>query len=190
MSRIGFIGLGIMGAPMAAHLVAAGHEVIGYDVVRKGVDALVAAGGSAAAGVPEAVGGAEIVVTMLPQDEHVEAVYFGSDGVLAHAAHGTLCIDFSTIRPETSIKVAEAGANAGCGYWTRRSAAARRVRRTPFCRSWSAAPRPTSPRRPRSSRRSGRPPNGSGSAVRASTSRPPTSSSSAAPSRWSPRRSC
>jgi 2-hydroxy-3-oxopropionate reductase len=113
MSRIGFIGLGIMGAPMAAHLVRAGHDVTGYDVVPKGVDALVAAGGSAASGVPGAVAGAEIVVTMLPQDEHVEAVYLGPDGVLENAAPGALCIDFSTIRPETSARVAEAGRERG-----------------------------------------------------------------------------
>ncbi|QKG25806.1 2-hydroxy-3-oxopropionate reductase [Actinomadura verrucosospora] len=113
MSKIGFIGLGIMGAPMAAHLIRAGHDVTGYDVVAKNVDALVAAGGSAADGVPAAVAGADVVVTMLPQDEHVEAVYFGPDGVVENAAPGALCIDFSTIRPETSIKVAEAGRERG-----------------------------------------------------------------------------
>lgn len=113
MSRIGFIGLGIMGAPMAAHLVAAGHDVAGYDVVRKGLDALVAAGGTEASGVAEAVADAEVVVTMLPQDEHVEDVFFGAAGILESAKPGTLYIDFSTIRPETSIRVAEAGAERG-----------------------------------------------------------------------------
>ncbi|GAA1538450.1 2-hydroxy-3-oxopropionate reductase [Actinomadura kijaniata] len=113
MSRIAFIGLGIMGAPMAGHLVRAGHEVTGYDVVPKGLDALVAAGGTAADSTAEAVSGAEIVVTMLPQDEHVESVYFGDGGVLANAKPGTLCIDFSTVRPETSIRVAEAGRERG-----------------------------------------------------------------------------
>ncbi|WP_067812395.1 2-hydroxy-3-oxopropionate reductase [Actinomadura kijaniata] len=113
MSRIAFIGLGIMGAPMAGHLVRAGHEVTGYDVAPKGLDALVAAGGTAAAGTAEAVSGAEIVVTMLPQDEHVESVYFGDGGVLANAKPGTLCIDFSTVKPETSIRVAEAGRERG-----------------------------------------------------------------------------
>ncbi|MFC6878684.1 MULTISPECIES: 2-hydroxy-3-oxopropionate reductase [Actinomadura] len=113
MSRIGFIGLGIMGAPMAAHLVAAGHDVTGYDVVRKGLDALVAAGGTEASGVAEAVADAEVVVTMLPQDEHVEDVFFGAAGILENAKPGTLYIDFSTIRPETSVRVAEAGAERG-----------------------------------------------------------------------------
>lgn len=113
MSTIGFIGLGVMGSPMAVHLVRAGHDVTGYDVVPKGVDALVAAGGSAASGVPGAVAGAEVVATMLPQDEHVEAVYFGPDGVLENAAPGALCVDFSTVRPETSARVAEAGRERG-----------------------------------------------------------------------------
>ncbi|MQY03304.1 NAD(P)-dependent oxidoreductase [Actinomadura macrotermitis] len=111
MSKIAFIGLGIMGAPMAAHLVRAGHEVTGYDVAPKGLDALVAAGGSAAGDVAGAVAGAEIVITMLPQDEHVEEVVFG--GLLDAAGPGALYIDFSTIRPETSIRVAEAGRERG-----------------------------------------------------------------------------
>ncbi|MFI6522920.1 2-hydroxy-3-oxopropionate reductase [Spirillospora sp. NPDC050679] len=111
MSNIAFIGLGIMGAPMAAHLVRAGHQVVGYDVVPKGLDALVAAGGTAAADIAEAVAAAEIVITMLPQDEHVEEVFYG--GLLDNAKPGTLYIDFSTIKPETSAKVAEAGAERG-----------------------------------------------------------------------------
>ncbi|MCP2339983.1 2-hydroxy-3-oxopropionate reductase [Actinomadura rupiterrae] len=111
MSTIGFVGLGIMGAPMARHLVAAGHDVTGYDVAPAGLDALVAAGGHAASGVAEAVAGAEVVITMLPQDEHVEEVFFG--GILESAKPGALCIDFSTIRPETSQRVAAAGRERG-----------------------------------------------------------------------------
>ncbi|HEX2313656.1 MAG TPA: NAD(P)-binding domain-containing protein [Thermomonospora sp.] len=113
MSTIAFIGLGIMGAPMAGHLVKAGHDVTGYDIVQAGIDRLTESGGKGAGSVAEAVTGAEIVVTMLPQDEHVESVVFGDGGVLAHAAPGTLYIDFSTIRPETSVRVAEAGRAAG-----------------------------------------------------------------------------
>ncbi|GAA2572595.1 NAD(P)-binding domain-containing protein [Actinomadura fulvescens] len=119
MSRIAFIGLGIMGGPMAAHLVRAGHDVTGYDVVQAGVDRLVAAGGTGASSVAAAVAEAEIVITMLPQDEHVEAVVFGDGeggadgGVLRSAKPGVLLIDFSTIKPETSIKVAAAGRELG-----------------------------------------------------------------------------
>ncbi|MFC4906023.1 2-hydroxy-3-oxopropionate reductase [Actinomadura gamaensis] len=113
MSTIGFVGLGIMGAPMARHLVAAGHEVTGHDLSPRGVDALVAAGGHAASGVAEAVAGAEVVITMLPQDEHVEEVFFGPGGILESAKPGALYIDFSTIRPETSQRVAAAGRERG-----------------------------------------------------------------------------
>ena len=113
MSKIAFIGLGIMGSPMAGHLVAAGHDVTGYDVVPAGVEKLVAAGGKAAVNVAEAVADAEIVITMLPQDEHVESVAYGEGGIFANAKDGVLYIDFSTIRPETSIKLAEAGRERG-----------------------------------------------------------------------------
>ncbi|KAB2343258.1 NAD(P)-dependent oxidoreductase [Actinomadura rudentiformis] len=119
MSKIAFIGLGIMGGPMAGHLVKAGHEVTGYDVVQAGVDRLVAAGGAGASSVAEAVAEAEIVITMLPQDEHVETVVFGDGeggedgGILRNAKPGVLLIDFSTIKPETSIKVAAAGRELG-----------------------------------------------------------------------------
>ncbi|RJL23593.1 2-hydroxy-3-oxopropionate reductase [Bailinhaonella thermotolerans] len=113
MSTIGFIGLGIMGAPMAGHLVAAGHHVTGYDVSSAAVGKLAAEGGQGAANVAEAVRDAEIVITMLPADPQVEEVFFGEDGVLATAKPGTLYIDFSTITPGTSARVAEAGRERG-----------------------------------------------------------------------------
>ncbi|MDT7799966.1 MAG: 2-hydroxy-3-oxopropionate reductase [Actinomycetota bacterium] len=104
--KLGFIGLGVMGAPMAAHLVAAGHDVSGFDVHTAAGEKLQAAGGRAAADVADAVAGAEVVITMLPNHPQVEAVALGEGGVLASAAPGTLLIDMSTIRPETSIEVA------------------------------------------------------------------------------------
>ncbi|MHA6801262.1 2-hydroxy-3-oxopropionate reductase [Bounagaea algeriensis] len=113
MSRIGFIGLGIMGGPMAANLVAAGHEVTGYNRSRAKVDRLVQQGGEAATSVAEAVRGADVVVTMLPDSPDVEAVVTGEDGVLAHLPAGTLLIDFSTIRPDVARQVAEAAADKG-----------------------------------------------------------------------------
>ncbi len=113
MSRIGFIGLGIMGGPMAANLVAAGHEVTGYNRSRAKVDRLVQQGGTAAATVAEAVRGADVVVTMLPDSPDVEAVVTAEDGVLAHLPAGTLLIDFSTIRPDVARQVAEAAADKG-----------------------------------------------------------------------------
>ncbi|WP_236794070.1 2-hydroxy-3-oxopropionate reductase [Amycolatopsis sp. GM8] len=106
MTKIGFIGLGIMGGPMAANLVKAGFEVTGYNRSQSKVDKLVAAGGHGAAGVAEAVRDADIVVTMLPDSPDVEAVVLGEAGVLAHAKEGALLIDCSTIRPDVSRAIA------------------------------------------------------------------------------------
>ncbi len=111
--KIAFIGLGIMGRPMAANLVKAGHQVTGYNRSRPAVDALVEAGGRAADSVADAVRGAEVVITMLPADPEVTEVVTGEDGVLAHAAEGTLLIDMSTITPQTSLAVQETAAPRG-----------------------------------------------------------------------------
>ncbi|MGW4056769.1 NAD(P)-dependent oxidoreductase [Amycolatopsis sp. NPDC004747] len=106
--KLGFIGLGVMGAPMAAHLAAAGHDVGGYDVNPAAGEKLEAAGGRAATGVADAVAGADVVITMLPNHPQVEEVVLAAGGVLGTAEPGTLLIDMSTIRPETSVAVAEA----------------------------------------------------------------------------------
>ncbi|WP_370936899.1 2-hydroxy-3-oxopropionate reductase [Amycolatopsis sp. cg13] len=113
MSRIGFIGLGVMGTPMAAHLAAAGHEVSGFDLNADALAKLEAAGGRAAQDVADAVSGAEVVITMLPNHPQVEQVVLAPGGVLDTIAPGTLLADMSTIRPETSIEVAKAGAAKG-----------------------------------------------------------------------------
>jgi 2-hydroxy-3-oxopropionate reductase len=102
MTRIGFIGLGIMGGPMAAHLVAAGHDVTGFDLSSASLGKLVEQGGRAAASAQDAVSGAEVVITMLPNHPQVEAVI---DEVTFD--DGTLLVDMSTIRPSTSIEIAK-----------------------------------------------------------------------------------
>ncbi|MCP2258198.1 2-hydroxy-3-oxopropionate reductase [Streptoalloteichus tenebrarius] len=112
-TTVGFVGLGIMGSPMAAHLVAAGHRVAGYDLNTEAVTRLANAGGRAATSVADAVAGAEVVITMLPADPHVEQVVLGEGGVLDTATPGTLLIDMSTVRPETSQRVASAAAERG-----------------------------------------------------------------------------
>ncbi|MCC4317262.1 2-hydroxy-3-oxopropionate reductase [Streptomyces malaysiensis] len=104
--KIAFIGLGIMGGPMAANLVKAGHTVTGYNRSRPAIDKLVAAGGKGAGSVAEAVADAEVVITMVPADPQVEEVVLGEGGVLEHVKPGTLVIDMSSITPQTSIKVA------------------------------------------------------------------------------------
>ncbi|HKN99995.1 MAG TPA: 2-hydroxy-3-oxopropionate reductase [Pseudonocardiaceae bacterium] len=111
--RIGFIGLGIMGAPMAAHLAHAGHQVTGYARRPPAAQRLTEAGGTAVGSTAEAVTGAEVVITMLPNHPEVEEVVLGDDGVLANATDGLLVIDMSTIRPETSLEIAERGAERG-----------------------------------------------------------------------------
>ncbi|MEU9963367.1 2-hydroxy-3-oxopropionate reductase [Streptomyces malaysiensis] len=111
--KIAFIGLGIMGGPMAANLVKAGHTVTGYNRSRPAIDKLVAAGGRGAGSVAEAVADAEVVITMVPADPQVEEVVLGEGGVLEHVKPGTLVIDMSSITPQTSIKVAAAAKEKG-----------------------------------------------------------------------------
>ncbi|NIY62364.1 2-hydroxy-3-oxopropionate reductase [Streptomyces malaysiensis] len=111
--KIAFIGLGIMGGPMAANLVKAGHTVTGHNRSRPAIDKLVAAGGKGAGSVAEAVADAEVVITMVPADPQVEEVVLGEGGVLEHVKPGTLVIDMSSITPQTSIKVAAAAKEKG-----------------------------------------------------------------------------
>jgi 2-hydroxy-3-oxopropionate reductase len=113
MARIAFIGLGIMGSPMADNLVKAGHTVTGYNLTQPPIDALVAAGGRGATGIAEAVADAEIVITMVPADPEVREVVLGEGGVLANTPRGSLLIDMSSITPQTSIAVAEAAKEKG-----------------------------------------------------------------------------
>jgi 2-hydroxy-3-oxopropionate reductase len=110
MTRIAFIGLGIMGGPMAAHLVAAGHEVVGHNLSRPAVDRLVAAGGRAAENTADAVRDAEVVITMVPDSPDVEALALE---IHPTVKPGTLHIDCSTIRPDVARRVAAAGAEHG-----------------------------------------------------------------------------
>jgi 2-hydroxy-3-oxopropionate reductase len=113
MTTVGFIGLGIMGGPMAANLVKAGFEVVGHNRSPDPVRRLVDAGGRGAASVAEAVASADVVVTMVPDSPDVEAVALGADGVYASARPGTLHVDMSTIRPDVARRLAEAGRERG-----------------------------------------------------------------------------
>ena len=106
MRRIGFVGLGNMGLPMAKNLVAAGHAVCGFDVGAPAKAAAVDAGIRVADSVAEVVGAAEVVITMLPAGPQVRAVYAGEVGVLVAAGPDTLLIDCSTIDVETAREVA------------------------------------------------------------------------------------
>jgi 3-hydroxyisobutyrate dehydrogenase-like beta-hydroxyacid dehydrogenase len=111
--RIGVIGLGIMGAPMARNLLRAGHAVTVHSRTRARVDLLVAAGATAAETPAAVAARVEAVVTMLPDTPDVEAVIAGADGVLAGAAPGLLAIDMSTIAPDAARALAARAEAAG-----------------------------------------------------------------------------
>ena len=113
MSTIAFIGLGIMGSPMAVHLQNAGNDVVGYNLHPEKTKPLVDAGGSAAASIAEVVRDAEIVAVMVPDSPDVQDVLLGEDGVFANAKEGTLVIDFSSIRPDVTVELAKAAKDKG-----------------------------------------------------------------------------
>jgi 3-hydroxyisobutyrate dehydrogenase len=114
MARIGFVGLGNMGAPMAANLLKAGHVVTGYDLSQTSLQALKQAGGEVAASAAEAAFGAEVVITMLPAGEHVREVWLNQGGLIdAVKATGPLLIDCSTIDVDSARTVATEAEAAG-----------------------------------------------------------------------------
>ena len=107
MTNIAFIGLGIMGSPMAVHLAKAGHQVAGYNRTPDKTAPLVAEGGRAAESIAGAVRDAEVVCVMVPDSPDVLDVLTGEDGVFDNAKPGTLVIDFSSIRPDVTSQLAE-----------------------------------------------------------------------------------
>ena len=113
MARVGFIGLGIMGAPMASSLAGAGFQVTAFSRTPSSVARLADRGVTAAASVAEVARQCDVVITMLPDSPDVESVALGEDGVFAHAASGTLYIDMSTIRPDVAARVARHGESLG-----------------------------------------------------------------------------
>jgi len=113
VSTIGFIGLGIMGGPMARHLVTAGHTVVGHDRSEERMQALVEAGGAAAESIEQTVKNADVVAVMVPDSPDVQAVLLPEDGVFAHAQPDTLVIDFSSIRPDVTAELAKTAVERG-----------------------------------------------------------------------------
>src|SRR5436853_854083 len=113
MARIGFIGLGNMGLPMAQNLLHAGHQVEGVDVSEAATDKLRAAGGAVAETAKIAAARADVVITMLPAGQQVRDVYLGANGIIENANAGTLLIDCSTIDVETARDVAAAADTKG-----------------------------------------------------------------------------
>jgi len=113
MTNIAFIGLGIMGSPMAVHLAEAGHTVAGLDRTPERGAPLVEAGGRIATSVADAVKGADVICVMVPDSPDVEDVLVSDGGVFQHAETGSLIIDFSSIRPDVTQQLAEQACGLG-----------------------------------------------------------------------------
>src|SRR5438876_8520109 len=108
MARIGFVGLGNMGLPMAQNLLKAGHQVEGCDVNPASVEKLTSAGGASVETPKIAAARADVVITMLPAGKEVREVYLGPSGIVENANAETLLIDCSTIDVDSARTVAAA----------------------------------------------------------------------------------
>jgi 2-hydroxy-3-oxopropionate reductase len=111
--KIGFVGLGIMGLPMAKNLIKAGHELVVYDLGQERIDELVKEGAKAATSPADAASNSAVTITMLPNSPHVKAVVCGENGILDGAKEGTIIIDMSSIAPLASQEVAAECAKKG-----------------------------------------------------------------------------
>ena len=104
--KVGFIGVGAMGRPMAANLIKKGFTVTAYDASAEALAAIVKLGAAKAGSSADAARASDVVITILPSSANVVAAYLGEGGVLEGAAAGRLCVDMSTIDPATSRLVA------------------------------------------------------------------------------------
>jgi 3-hydroxyisobutyrate dehydrogenase len=111
--RVGFIGLGIMGRPMAGHLLAAGHEVTVWNRSQPGIDALVEKGASAGTSPADVASKSEVVFTMVGDSPDVEAVALGADGIASGAQAGLVHIDMTTMSPAVTRSIGERYAEKG-----------------------------------------------------------------------------
>jgi 2-hydroxy-3-oxopropionate reductase len=111
--KIGFIGLGIMGKPMAKNLLKAGYELVVLDFNKTAVEELVALGAESAITASELAVKTQTIITMLPNSPHVKAVALGVNGIIEGASEGTVLIDMSSIAPLASQEIALALASKG-----------------------------------------------------------------------------
>ena len=113
MEKIGFIGLGRMGRPMASNLRKKGFELVVYDVNPEPVSVLESLGARAANGVAGIAQASDVVITMLPSSVEVEATVLSADGVFANSRPGQIVMDMSTVEPQTTDRLAAAAATRG-----------------------------------------------------------------------------
>jgi 3-hydroxyisobutyrate dehydrogenase-like beta-hydroxyacid dehydrogenase len=114
--KIGWIGLGQMGLPMSSNLVAAGHEVSGYDLDTEAVARFAEAGGRAATSISDACNGATVVFSSIPDDLAFRRVALAAGGVIPSSAKGAIYVDMSTVSPDVSREVAIGARNRGIAY--------------------------------------------------------------------------
>lgn len=112
-TRIGFVGLGIMGASMAGHLLAAGYRLNVYNRTASKAATLIAAGAIWCPTPGDVASQSDVVITMVGYPSDVEAVYLGEGGIIERAMPGAVLIDMTTSSPELAIRIAEAGAARG-----------------------------------------------------------------------------
>ncbi|MHC4628627.1 MAG: 2-hydroxy-3-oxopropionate reductase [Planctomycetota bacterium] len=113
MEKIGFIGLGVMGNPMAKNLLKAGYSLTVYDIVPEKIDDVVKAGAQAGSSNKDVAENSEIIITMLPNSPEVKEAVLGADGVLDGAKPGTILVDMSSIAPLASKEVSERASEKG-----------------------------------------------------------------------------
>lgn len=115
-AKVGFIGLGNMGGPMATNLIQKGHSVVAYDVNPEALENIQDVGGSVAPSPAEVASKADRIVTMLPNSQHVLTCYMGENGIFKTVQPGTLLIDSSTIDPNVSKEVAALAVKKGAVF--------------------------------------------------------------------------
>jgi 2-hydroxy-3-oxopropionate reductase len=143
MTNVAFIGLGIMGNPMAGHLAKAGHAVTGFNR-HPNYDDLEAAGGKGAGSLEEAVADADVVCVMVPDSPDVRDVLEGEGGVFDSAKPGTLVVDFSSIRPDVTVELAKTAKERGFRLLDAPVSGGEAGAKNAACRSWSGVTPKTS----------------------------------------------
>jgi 3-hydroxyisobutyrate dehydrogenase-like beta-hydroxyacid dehydrogenase len=111
--RVGLVGLGAMGRPIAEHLMEAGVPTRVFDLDARTVDRLVARGAEAASSLPELAAASDVLIVVVPSDDDVRDVCLGPGGLVSHARDGTVLVISASVRPDTCQEVARAAADVG-----------------------------------------------------------------------------